>query len=201
MTVKIKAVCSVVLSFVFFGGVFANYCTRMHDCAEMTFLSNCATGVVFLCCGLYSLITKRSAPHFLYFDCAVLLGCVVAACAYFAPAVCFTGRSVILHLITPTAAVLFYLLFCDGRTGRTRDLFTALVFPTAYYIFMIAFGRLTGQSVYIYFDVNATSNAMLVAVFLLAELVVVVIGLVLAFVNRLLRRIRRNRAAFGASKG
>ncbi len=200
MAVKIKAVCSVLLSLLFLGGAFTHYCTRMNDCAEMTFLSNAATGVVFLCCGLYSLFTKKSAPHFLYFDCAVLLACVVAVCAYFASDVCFTGRSVILHLVTPASAVLFYIFFCDARTGKKRDMITALVFPTVYYIFMITLGKLTGQSVYSYFDVNVMSNGMLVVMFLFAESVLIVIGVCLAFVNRLLRRFINGGAAIGASK-
>ncbi|MDE6401201.1 MAG: hypothetical protein K2L54_01155, partial [Clostridiales bacterium] len=158
---KTRALSAVALSILFLGTAFGGYLHCMQNCAEMTFLSNAATGFILLFAGVYMLARKRDIPHFLYLDCATLMTSVLFVCATFAPEVCFVGVSLLPHLVTPLCMLVFYFLFCDGKTCKTEFVFTAAVFPSAYYVFMVIFGRVSGSSVYTYFDSNAMSGLSL----------------------------------------
>lgn len=193
--IKTKALFAIALSVLFLGTAFGGYLRCMQNCAEMTFLSNAATGTVLMFSGVYALVRKRDVPHFLYLDCATLMTCVMFVCAVFAPEVCFVGASVLPHLVTPVAMLAFYFIFCDGRTCKTELIFTTVPFPTAYYIFMIVFGRVSGRSVYPYFDSNAMSYLSLVLIGVSAVALLAVLALVLLFINRRLHAAIAKRAA------
>ncbi len=189
---KIKAWSALSLAVLFLGTAFGNYCFKLEDCGEMTFISNAVCGIILLIGGIL-LIKGRDLPHFMYLNCAVLMMSVVCVCGMFAPGVCFKGASILPHLITPFALLLFYMLFCDGRKSGKIGLITATVIPTAYFIIMTVVCRTTGTYVYEYFDPNAYSAYTLVLIGLAAELMVVALAAVLQFTNKALRTVIHGR--------
>ncbi len=163
---------------------------------EMTFLSNFIASAVLLTAAVKILLTGRDIPHFLYLDAASLLAVVVVICAVYAPGVCFSGASVLLHLVDPILMTAFYLLFCDARGhGIPSAVATTLVFPSLYYIFMIVFGRLSGSSIYIYFDTNAMSAVQLVLGGVYATLALLLFGSALMMINSHIRQRHDKRVA------
>lgn len=181
LNIKRKAFADIALSFLFLATTVVRYIDCWDKCVEMTFMSNMTTGIVLLIGGVYALIFKRDIPHFLYLDCAVLMGSVVIACSLFDPFKLVAGLSVIVHLVNPIAIFLYYLIFCDGRNCKMHYALTALVFPTCYYVFMVLFGVMGSCSVYPQFDPNIISalNLALVGVAALAGLLVVGVALLL----------------------
>ncbi len=147
----------------------------------MTFLSNALAAIILFIGAIRLYFFDRDIPHFLYLDVTVLLVMVVGICALYAPGVCFTGRSVTLHMIDPIAVALFYTVFCDGRGSRIVSAFTALIVPSLYYAFMIIYGVMTGTSVYIYFNTTVMSPLALVldGIVAAAALTAVSIGLLI----------------------
>lgn len=192
---KRKAFANITLSLLYIGTAIVGYIGHFNKCVEMTFMSNAATGSVLLFGGIYALIAKRDIPHFLYLDCAVLMSSVIIACLLFAPPMLVVGTAIIPHLINPTVLFTYYLKCCDGRKCGWRQVFTTLVFPTIYYVFMILFGIMGPRVVYPQFDPNIISvlNLTLVGVFALAGLFV--IGLVLLKVNKVLNGAAEKRKA------
>ncbi|MCH5155583.1 MAG: hypothetical protein J1F69_03165 [Clostridiales bacterium] len=160
----------------------------------MTFLSHAVTGIVFLSGGLCLAVKKRDIPCFLYLDCAVLMASVVIACAIFAPDLCFRGVSKLPHIVSPTATFVHFLLLCDGRRIKRAQVFTAIVFPTAYYIFMVA-SAANGAPIYVQFDPSAMSASYLTFLGILANIGLTVVGVLLTYINRLLRFASEKRKA------
>ena len=181
-----RAAINLIFSALFLGVAFSGYRYSLGDCCEMTFLSNVATGTVLFCTGIF-MLAGFDAPHFLYLDCAVLMTTVFGVCAFFAPEVCFKGVSLLPHVVTPAAMLVFYFLFCDGRGCNPYYSFTALLFPFVYYAFMIAYGRITGGNIYTYFDTNVMSALNLVFVGALAYVLLLVGALILLYANKACR--------------
>lgn len=186
INVRIRSGCAVLLSLLFLTTIAVRYWDKPDDCVEMTFLSNAATGAALLLSGVYSFVTRRDMPVRVCAAFATLMAVVALMCGLFAPSVCFVGSSVILHLVTPVCIILYFLLFCDARGMRLRDVWAALLFPTAYYIFMITYGRISGSSVYIYFDTNAMPGGALFLAGIVAEAVVAAVFAALVVANKIL---------------
>ncbi|MDE6200754.1 MAG: hypothetical protein K2M47_02580 [Clostridiales bacterium] len=184
--IKRKAFANIVLSFLFLGTVIVRYIGCWDKCVEMTFMSNAATGVVLLIGGVYALIFKRDIPHFLYLDCAVLMSSVVIACSIFEPTFLVVGFAIIPHLVNPIVIFVYYLKFCNGRNCKVPHVLTALVFPTAYYVFMVLFGVLGSHAVYPQFDPNIISVLNLSLVGASALVGLFVVGVVLLIGNKAL---------------
>lgn len=193
--IKIKAFLNIALSFLFLGAAFGRYMRCMQNCAEMTFISHAFIGLVLLIGGVFTLVTKRDIPHFLYLDCAVLMSSVVVACLIFAPDKSFVGTAIIQHLVTPFAMLAYYLLFCDGRGCRVVQALTVTVFPSVYYVFMVLFGIVGGRAVYPQFDPNTISVFNILLVGVLAAVGLFAVGVILLFVNRLLRGVAEKQKA------
>ncbi|MDE6293318.1 MAG: hypothetical protein K2L88_01700 [Clostridiales bacterium] len=190
---KRKAFANILLSFLYLGTAVVGYIGHFDKCVEMTFMSNAFTGSVLLLGGVYIIIFKRDIPHFLYLSCAVLMSSVIAACLLFAPPMLVVGTAIIPHLINPIVIFVYYFKTCDARGCRLWQVFTTLVFPTIYYVFMILFGIMGSHSVYPQFDPNIISvlNLTLVGVAALAGLFVV--GAVLLKLNVKLRNAAEKR--------
>ena len=186
MNVKIKAFCNFVLATFFLVIAAFVYDGNYKNCAYMTFLAHAVTGVVFLSGGLYLAVKKRDIACFLYLDCAVLMASVVIACAIFAPDICFRGVSKLPHIVSPTATFVHFLLLCDGRRIRRAQVLTATVFPTAYYIFMVAVAFL-GMPIYVQFDPTAMTVLYITLLGVLADIGLTIVGVMLLYINKLLR--------------
>lgn len=186
MNIRLKGFAAIGFAVIILSSVALHYYTRMWQCYEMTFLSNAISGTVLLIGGITMLCAGRDLPQWLYLDCAVLLVTVIFVCGIFAPVVCFGNASVVLHLINPILMSVFYLAFCKAPRGSL--LFTALVFPVMYYVFMILFGVKTGAPVYIYFDTNAMSKTAIVLYGVAASLAVLLFGAAFIYFNRFLSK-------------
>lgn len=169
--------------------VVMSYIGEFERCCEMTFLSNFATGIFMLVAAVVIMATGRDLPHFLYLDATALLLTVVCVCTIFAPDASFRSPGVVLHLVNPIIMLTFYLIFCDARVSSYGMAATALVFPSAYYGFMIAFGYFAHNSVYERFDTNAMSVGRLVMFGFLAVAVITVISFSSMFLNRALHNL------------
>lgn len=195
----VKAITAAIVgtSFLFFVGI--SYMGEFDRCCEMTFLSNFVTGIFMLTAATAIFITGKDLPHFLYLDATALLLTVVCVCSIFAPCASFLTAGVILHLVDPVIMLAFYLTLCDGRKSSYYTAFTALVFPSAYYAFMIAFGQFTHNSVYARFDTTAMSAGVLTLYGLAAVAAITVIAFTCMFLNRALHNLhdslRAGRAA------
>lgn len=176
-----KATAALSLAVIIAVAVGLNYYDMPMRLFEMTFLSNALAALILFVGAMRLYFFGRDIPHFLYLDITVLLLMVVGICAIYAPGVCFTGRSVMLHMIDPIAVALFYTVFCDGRGSKIVSAFTALVVPSMYYAFMIIYGVFTGTSVYIYFNTTVMSPLTLVldGIVAAAALTAVSIGLLM----------------------
>ena len=198
MNLKIKAFCNFVLACFFLVIAAFVFDGEVKNCAYMTFLSHAATGLVMLAGGLRLIVKKRDIAEFLYLDCAVLMASVIIACAIFAPELCFRGVSRLPHIVSPVATFAHFLLLCDGRTIRRAQILTTIIFPTAYYVFLIA-SSATGAQVYPQFDPSAMSAFVLSALGVLAVLGLLAAAFVLLKVNTLSRfaigRVARGRRA------
>lgn len=193
--IKKKAFANITLSLLYIGTAIVGYIGHFDKCVEMTFMSNAFTGSVLLFGGLFILVFKRDIPHILYLSCAVLMSSVIAACLLFAPPMLVVGTAIIPHLINPIVIFTYYLKACDGRGRKVWHVFTTLIFPTIYYVFMILFGVMGSHSVYPQFDPNIISviNLTLVGAAALAGLFVV--GVVLLKLNIRLHDIAEKRNA------
>ncbi len=189
-----KAAAAAVLGAVMIIGVCIGYFGIMYRFYEMTFLSNAITGTVLLVGASRLAFFGKDIPHALYLDCTVLLTVVVFICATFAPGACFGGPGVILHLVNPALVIAFYLLFCDARGVKKRIAFTALVFPSLYYIFMIVFGRVTGGYIYEYFDPNRFGTVNLVLFAIIALVLVSAVAFALMAINIRIKNSKRKKA-------
>ncbi len=163
-----KAAVAAVCSAVFFTGVAIGYFSKINRFYEMTFLSNTFAAIVLLCGAVRIAFFGKDIPHFLYLCSATLLAVVVGICMFFAPAATLLSPSVTLHLVNPTIMFAFYLSFCDAREVKNRLALTTLIMPFAYYIFMIIFGRVTGGTIYVYFNPNRFGPVLLVIYGLIA---------------------------------
>ena len=186
MNVKIKAFCNFILACFFLVIAAFVFDGDIRNCAYMTFLSHAAVGIVMLAGCLRLVVKKRDIAVFLYLDCAVLMASVVIACAIFAPEICFRGVSKLPHIVSPIATFAHFLLFCDGREIRRAQVLTAIVFPTAYYIFMVVFA-VSGMSVYVQFDPSAMSAFTISALGFLADIGLLAVAFVLQKINMLSR--------------
>lgn len=178
-----RAKLTAVIAALFLLTAFGNYFYRMGECVQMTFLSCVAIGTALAAAAIEQ-ARGRDIPHFVYLDCAVLAASVVIMCAIFAPEVCFTGMSLVPHLFMPIIMFLYYFALCNGRDCRARFVPTVVVFPTLYYIFMIAFGSISGRSVYVYFDTNAIGTGTLAVLGVAAVIMLIAVGVILLCVNK-----------------
>lgn len=179
-----KAKWAAILGAVMLVGVTIGYIGKFDKIYEMTFLSNFVSGAILLIAALHIKITGRDIKHFLYFDAAMLLMVVLGICISFAPLATFGFPSVIVHFVDPVLMLVFYLTFCDAREVKYSTVASALCFPLAYYLFMIAFGRVTGDSVYPYFDPNRFGAGMLVVWGAVAAAAIVAAGLIVMRIDR-----------------
>ena len=186
MNVKIKAFCNFILACFFLVIAAFVFDGDIRNCAYMTFLSHAVTGLVMLAGCLLMVVKKRDIAQFWYLDCAVLMASVIIACAIFAPELCFRGVSKLPHIVSPIATFAHFLLLCDGREIRRAQIFTTIVFPTAYYIFMWA-SAASGMPVYVQFDPSTMSFFTLSAVGLLADVGLFAVAFVMLKVNTLSR--------------
>lgn len=187
VNIKRKAFANITLSLLFLGTAIVGYIGHFDKCVEMTFMSNAFTGGVLLLGGIYAFIFKRDIPHFLYLDCAVLMSSVIAACLLFAPPMLVVGTAIIPHLINPIAIFVYYFKFCDARGCRLWHVFTTLIFPTVYYVFMILYGIMGTRVVYYQFNPNIISVLNLTLVGAAALVGLFVVGVVLFKLNIRLR--------------
>ncbi len=185
----VKAITAAVIGTSFISFVGISYIGEFNRCCEMTFLSNFVTGVFMLAASAYIILTGRDLPHFLYLDATALLVMVVFVCSIFAPAASFLSPGVILHLVDPLIMLTFYLALCDGRKSSYPTAFSALVFPSAYYAFMIGFGSFTHHTVYTSFDTTAMSAGALTLYGLAAVAAVIAIAFLSMFLNRALHNL------------
>lgn len=177
-----KAVSAFALAGIIVIGLVFNYVSKPGRMFEMTFLSNGIAATILLIGGA-ALLGGRDIPDFLYLDSAVLLAVVIVICGVYAPEVCFVGRSVILHLVSPILTAVFYAVFCDARDGAVWNAVTALALPTLYYLFMIVYGRVTGGYVYPYFDPNRYNGVQLIIVAGIAAGIILAVSFILMFVS------------------
>lgn len=194
---RIKAGFAAALSAVIFTFIAVGFGGETRHLMEMTFISNTFAASVLLYAALYIVVKKRDIPFFLYLDATTILIVVFFVCLTFAPGVAFSGSSIGLHLISPALSLTFYLLFCDARNANKRTILTALVIPNVYYAFMIAYGRVTGASVYIYFDPNNFGAAALVFIGILAGAFIAGLCIFLMHVSIIISRIRAKKSAVG----
>lgn len=198
MNVKIKTFFNFILACFFLVIAAFVFDGKLRNCAYMTFLSHTATGLVMLAGCLRMVVKKRDIAQFWYLDCAVLMASVVIACGLFAPELCFRGVSKLPHIVSPTATFAHFLLLCDGREIKRAQIFTTMVFPTAYYIFMVAMG-VSGMPVYVQFDPSTMSALYLTVIGVLADAALFAVAFVLLKVNTLSRsaigRVARARRA------
>ena len=157
-----KAAFAAACSAVFFIGVAIGYFGKIDRFYEMTFLSNTFAATVLMCGAVRIAFFGKDIPHFLYLCAATVLAVVVGICTFFAPVATLCSPSVMLHLVNPVLMFAFYMSLCDAREAKNRIAFTTLVIPFAYYIFMIIFGRVTGGTIYTYFDPNSFGPVLLV---------------------------------------
>lgn len=185
MNVKIKAFCNFVLACFFLVIAAFVFDGSIKNCAYMTFLSHAVTGIVMLAGSLRLAVKKRDIAQFLYLDCAVLMASVVTACAIFAPDFCFRGVSKLPHIVSPVATFAHFLLLCDGRLIRRAQALTTMVFPTAYYIFLVV-AALYGMQIYVQFDPSTMSAMFLTTIGVLADVGLLAAAFVLIKLNTLL---------------
>lgn len=197
-SLKRKAVFAALLSALIFTFIGVGFGGEVRHLMEMTFISNTFAACVLLFSAVFIAVKKRDIPFYLYLDAASLLIVVFFVCLVFAPGAAFLGSSIGLHLISPALTVTFYLVFCDARGADKRVILTALIIPNAYYAFMIAYGRITGASIYIYFDPNNFGALALVFIGLLAGAAIVGLCLFLMRMSVIINEKRFGRSALGA---
>lgn len=181
---KRKSITSICLGLLLVVSVVVGYIGKFNRLYEMTFISNILCGTGLLVCGFYIRTSGRDVPHFIYFDLTALLLLVLGIYFFFAPNAIWGFPSVIVHFVNPVLMLAFYFSYCDGRNVNAFSIVGALVVPLLYYLFMIIFGRLTGNSVYPYFDPNNWNVAMLVVWGVVASAIIFTIGLVIVAINR-----------------
>lgn len=181
--IKNKGAAAAVLSAFMSVSLWLIYCGHMKRLFEMTFLSNFLSASVLLFGSLSCIIKERDIPDALYLDCTALLLTVVCVCSVFAPSVTLVFPSVMLHLINPLAMLAFYCFYCDGSSFKAA--LTALIFPWAYYLFMIVYGVVFGESVYPYFDTVAMSRTALVVYGIVATVIVTALAAGLSALTKL----------------
>lgn len=182
-----KAIAAAGLSVIIFSGVLASYNDAWDRFFEMTFLSNTLASVILFVGAVKLFATGRDIPQVLYLDVSVLLLFVIGICAAYAPEVCLGGAAIILHLVNPLLMFAFFSIFCDARTIKFGYVFTSLIFPSLYYVFMIAYGRITGGYVYPYFDPNLYGAGELIMYAALAAVIMSALSVGVAAGNSAVR--------------
>ncbi len=194
-----KSKWSVVLGVVMLIGITIGYIGHFDRIYEMTFLSNFFSGMTLIFAALHIKVTGRDIKHFLYFDATMLLLVVLGMCVGFAPLATFAFPSIIVHFINPILMAVFYFTFCDARNTHYVTAISALCFPFLYYLFMIAFGRITGDTVYTYFDPNKFGAGMLALWGAVAALSIIVVAFIVMRINRHVFSKRDKKAAVAES--
>ena len=106
---------------------------------ELTFLSNTAGAVVFLCGGICGIAKRKQLPNVLFLIEAVTISVVflisvggtLSGIAHFN----FSGGMFFLHVINPLLVVGFYLFAKGEKQLKPRQIFLAPSFLTAYLLF------------------------------------------------------------------
>ncbi|MGN0669993.1 MAG: hypothetical protein ACI4JZ_05535, partial [Oscillospiraceae bacterium] len=119
---------------------------------ELTFLSNTAGGLVFLCDGILRIAKRKQLPSVLFLIESVTISVVfvisvggtLSGLAQFN----FSGGMFFLHVINPLIVIGFYL-FAKGETKfRLRHIFLAPLFLIAYLLFDYIRFLVLGEFVY-----------------------------------------------------
>ncbi|MDE7464033.1 MAG: hypothetical protein K2M48_03295 [Clostridiales bacterium] len=198
LTVKAVTAALIGIAFIVFVGI--SYMGEFYHFYQMTFLSNFLTGVLMLIAAAVILLSGRDLPHFLYLDATVLLLMVVCVCSIFAPATTFKPSSLALHLIDPLIMLTFYMIFCDARRSPASVGLSALVFPTAYYIFMIIYGYYNHTCVYGCFDTTVMGSWKLLLYGFAAVGVIILMVYAVMYLNKLLHSFFDRRRAVRAER-
>ena len=175
------------LAFVLIFSALYSYCSDIKYAYELTFLSNCLTGLFLLIVGILWLCNK-SVPQFLFLDFTILLLIVFSVCMAFIAKFNFDGGFAFLHIVNPLIMFVFYLFLSNQIKVKWQFLFTVLVMPTAYLIFALLFGATTGNYIYFFLDYAkyGVGYTILFILGILMGLIAVSFGLY--FLNRLIHK-------------
>ncbi|WP_409016565.1 Pr6Pr family membrane protein [Anaerostipes caccae] len=162
------------------------YRGRSGSLHELTFLSNFLSGV-FLSGTFLLRRSGKKVPQILYFDCMMLLFLVLIVCAAFTGVFKFNGMFFCLHMLNPLLMILYYFLFCDmNRVQKTRQVLSALAAPILYLVFAAGYGKVTGDSIYFFLNVEEYGYGYCVSFAAVLSAVLVIIGCAMFFLNRII---------------
>jgi hypothetical protein len=157
----------------------------------LTFSGNFLAGLVFLGGGVYQLVTRRSAPRFLYFDAVVVLALIFVICVVFMDSLRYLDAFFVLHVANPLLAFGLWLALVDHTPSRFwPSVLSGAAFPLAYFLLVI----LSGAGGYTFVDVDRQGVA---GVLLFAAICLVALlgtGALLLALNKLVHK-RRGGAA------
>lgn len=116
---------------------------------ELTFLSNVIVGLVFVYGAVAGFTRKKVLPPLLYCNSILLLQMVFFICMAFLNEFRFSGGFLFLHVINPIlATVVFFCCTNCTQMPTQKILLSALLFPLAYFVYVVVYGYCSGDWIY-----------------------------------------------------
>ena len=178
------------LSILFLSTALFSYCGRFDHIYELTFLSNFLSGL-FLLGTDAALCCKRKVPKILYLDVTMLLVLVLFVCTVFTGKFDFQGTFLFLHLLNPLFMAVYFFMFCDmNEIKKDKSVLSILFMPAVYLMFAGDFGRVTGNYIYFFLDVEKHGYVYCTMFVLILVVIFLMLGYGLFRINKLLFRVR-----------
>ena len=179
MRKRLQLTLTSVLSILFLTTALYSYRGRLDHLYELTFLSNFLSGL-FLLGTAAALCCKRKVPEILFLDVTMLLVLVLFVCTF-----------LFLHLLNPLFMAVYFFVFCDmNEILKGKSVLSILIMPAAYLVFAGFFGRVTGNYIYFFLDVEKRGYVYCIMFVLILTVIFLLLGYGLFHINKLFFRVR-----------
>lgn len=190
MRKRLQLTLTSVLSILFLTTALYSYRGRLDHLYELTFLSNFLSGL-FLLGTAAALCCKRKVPEILFLDVTMLLVLVLFVCTAFTGEFDFQGTFLFLHLLNPLFMAVYFFVFCDmNEILKGKSVLSILIMPAAYPVFAGFFGRVTGNYIYFFLDVEKRGYVYCIMFVLILTVIFLLLGYGLFHINKLFFRVR-----------
>lgn len=160
----VDAIVQIMISNMIVVTTIVTYLPRSEYMNQLTWISNTAAAVIFLVGGIRSLRGKARIKKFIYRGLAITMIFVMAICILCLTSmhsVNFSGTFNFLHVVNPVTVLVYYLLFIDeSMSSRIVDILITPCPVIAYLAYDYVSGKLKGNFVYRYLEVNKVSIGM-----------------------------------------
>ena len=188
MKVKAKAISELVLGILFVVMTTLGYYQETSHMWEYCFLSGLTVGIVMLASFVYSLVTKKQVPAWIHLACTTDV--LLIMMATIAMGLNLDGAFWFIHIINPALLLVFWFVFCDGRSiRRPQFVGITLAFPIAYLAVSFVRLKITGLCAFPADRIlRWTPQIIALPIVLVLSIVVLLLGFGLYALNRLIHK-------------